>query len=193
MPCLRCGAQRQWEQDQRFCSASCRERFYGEAAAAPRKLETLDDVIVDTLIADYQRALREWCAQTGADVNEYSQPERARIYARHILASPFGFGHAQGLKAAWNDYGPEFPPIQRTSLQERMRARIVKFIAPTFKSFHADRADAYARSRVDLLDPWAVYNAVSAAVQAPLDRAAPQHERLAFEEEQRYEEGRRRW
>jgi hypothetical protein len=166
--------------------------FEGRAKAAPSKPQTLDDIIFETLVADYPKALREYGTQVGIEVGEYMGPERANIYAEHILGSPFGYGHSQGLKAAWNDYSPEYPPVQRTPLQERLRARIAKFIAPTFKSFQQERADAYARARVDLLDPWASHYAIAEAVNARLHAAVPHHERLAFEAEERYEAGRHR-
>src|SRR5258708_21888400 len=193
MACLRCGKQQQWADDSRFCSLSCRQSFYGEAHAVPSKPQTLDELIFDTPVADYPKALREYGTQVSIEVGEYMGSERANIYAEHVLGSPFGYGHSQGLKAAWNDYSPEYPPIQRTPLQERLRARIAKFIAPTFKSSHADRADAYARARVDLLDSWVIHNAVTAAVQARPHAAISELERQAFEAEERYSETRRRW
>jgi hypothetical protein len=195
MGCKQCGRVNvmMWAEDLRFCSASCRDRFYGEAAAASRKAETLDEVIFDTLVADYPRALEEWGKRAETDIAPYRQPERGEIYAEHIMRSPFGMGHGIGLRAAHSDYAPEHPLTQRTPLQERLRARIARFIGPTFKSFQDDRGDAYARARVDMLDPWAPQFAVAAAVQEHIHAPVPEAERAAHEAERRYEEGRRRW
>jgi hypothetical protein len=195
MGCKQCGRVNvtMWADDSRFCSASCRDRFYGEAAAAPRVPETLDEVIFETLVADYPNALKEWGTQAGRDVQEYLHPERAEIYAEHVMRSPFGVGHGIGLRAAHNDYAPEYPPRQRPPLQERLRARIAKFIAPTFKTNQQERADAYARARVDALDAWASHYAIAEAVGARLHAAVPEAEHRAFEAEQHYAEGRRRW
>src|SRR5215469_270921 len=123
MPCLRCGSLRQWEQDQRFCSASCKGLYYGKAEAAGRQPATLDDVIFDTLVADYPRALEEWGKRTERDVSQYQQPSRAEVYADSIMNTSFGAGHGVGLRAAHSDYGSEYPPVQRTPLQERLRTR----------------------------------------------------------------------
>src|SRR5258708_4122771 len=192
MACLRCGKQQRWADDPRFCSGSCRERFYGEAAAAPRGPPTPRQGIRGPLAAGQPDALAGWGKQTGLDVVEYQGPESAKIYVDHIMRSPFGAGHGIGLRAAHSDYAPEYPAIQRTPLQERLRARLAKWIAPSFKTNQQARADAYARARVDLLDAWAPQFAVAEAVQARLHAAVPEHERLAFDAEERYQEGRRR-
>jgi hypothetical protein len=193
MPCLRCGSVGHWEEDERFCSVSCKGLYYSQAGRPERQAQTLDDIIFDTLVADYPGALEEWGKQTGTDIAHYRRPERAEIYAEHLMRSPFGAGHGIGLRAAHSDYSAEYPPLQRTPLQERLRAKIAKWIAPTFKTNQQARADAYARARVDLLDAWAPQFAVAEVVQAHLHAAVPEHERAAFEAEQRYNEERRRW
>jgi hypothetical protein len=153
----------------------------------------LDDVIFETLVADHPRALQEWGKRTENDVEQYRQPERAAIYADGIMNTSFGASHGVGLRAAHSDFAPEYPPIQRTPLQERLRVRIAKFVEPTFRSNQQARADAYARARVDRLEHWMCWNAVVEAVQARVGAAVPEAERAAHAEEARYEAGRRRW
>jgi hypothetical protein len=150
-------------------------------------------VIYNTLVADYDRALREWGKRTETDIASYQRPERAELYADAIMATAFGASHGVGLRAAHADYGPEYPPVHRTPLQERLRARIAKFVEPTFRSNQQARADAYARARVDRLEHWMCWNATVEAVRARIGVAVPEAERAAFAAEERYEATRRRW
>jgi hypothetical protein len=195
MSCLQCGQYGTWAENPRFCSRECADRFNDDAGAraAPRKAQTLDDVIRDTLAADYSNTLADWGKQAGIDIGQYNRPERAKIYVSRMMRSPFGLGHGQALRVAHNDYGAEYPPIDRTPLQQRLRTRIAKWIEPTFKSYPAERADSYARSRVDMLDPWASQFAVEEAVRADLNLRMSEAERQAHEAEARYEAERRRW
>jgi hypothetical protein len=154
---------------------------------------TLDDAIYETLIEDYPRALREWGKRTEADIDLYQHPARAKIYADAVMKPTFGAGHGQGLCAAWSDYAPAHPPRQRTRLQERMRAKIAMAVTPTFKTNQAERGDAYARIRIDLLEPYIIWNATVEAVRADLNVHMSDEERRAREDEERYITGRRQW
>ncbi|SRR6266852_4997187 len=157
MSCLRCGSARQWEQDQRFCSASCRGRYYDDADATPRDPPTLDEIVCDILIEDYYTRVPDDHDESHAEI--YVIAIRDEAWTRRVKA--------RAINAAMGDFGPEHPPVERTPMQERLRVAIREFIKPRFRTDQELRSDAYARVMVDAVEWWIINQALEKAKRGP--------------------------
>jgi hypothetical protein len=111
MGCRQCGrtSVTMWPEDTRFCSAFCCESFYGQASLRER---TLDDFIIDLFAEDYEAALRECRAISGAPVYKHEMtPERAAHYADKLIdiAWPSSILD-RAIAASKGEVAPEHPP-----------------------------------------------------------------------------------
>jgi len=146
-----------WADDSRFCGAACRGRYYDEENAAQREQPTLDDLVFELLVPDYELAVRELRSISGAPILKHElAPENAECYAEklaHMTWPQRIMLESRGV--ALREVVVEDEPIQRTRLQEDLRALFVKWFTPLYKTQAVQRADARARFLVDRLnDPF---------------------------------------
>ena len=159
-----------WPGDSRFCSPGCYKSFEDDAGVKVGLYQrTLDDLVFEMLIPDYELAVRELRTISGAPILAHElAPANADYYAEklaHMTWPQRIILESRGV--ALREVVVEDEPIQRTRLQEDLRALFVKWFTPQYKTQAVLRADARARFLVDRLDDLRRHEAARLAMRGP--------------------------